>query len=138
MGTTRVCRSSCRGPGLVVVQAGGPMAFVPGMAMGTTLSTTVRAEGTAIIEQPQRGHMVESGAFAHCTVATVEPMYEKPRPFFLRRDFSDENPDSYYSLFALWLSVAVGGLAGDRIRHGSTRMDLQPGRRQIRVPFLSF
>ena len=39
-------------------------------------------------------------------------MYEKPRPFFLRRDFSDENPDSYFFLFAPWLSVAVGGLAG--------------------------
>ena len=75
---------------------------------------------------------------SHCTVATVEPMYEKPRPFFLRRDFSDEHPDSYFSLFAPWLSVAVGGLAAHRIPHGSTRMDLQPGRRQIRVPFLSF
>ena len=45
------------------------------------------------------------------TVATVEPMYEKPRPFFLPRDFSDENPDSYFFLFAPWLSVAVGGRA---------------------------
>ena len=71
------------------------------------------------------------------TVATVEPMYEKPRPLFLRRDFSDEHPDSYFSLFAPWLSVAVGGLAAHRIPHGSTRMDPQGGRRQSWILLMS-
>ena len=56
----------------------------------------------------------------------------------MRRDFSDENPDCYFSLFAPWWKVAVGGLAAHRILHGSMTVDLQPGRRHISVPFLSF
>ena len=48
-------------PGMVVVQAGKPTEFLPGMAMGVALGTVVRARSTQIVEQ-QRGQLVEIGA----------------------------------------------------------------------------
>ena len=57
MDTTRRCRSPV--PGMVVVQAGEPTEFLPGMAMGVALGTVVRARSTQIVEQ-QRGQLVET------------------------------------------------------------------------------
>ena len=49
-------------PGMVVVQAGKPTEFLPGMAMGVALGTVVRARSTQIVEQ-QRGQLVETEKF---------------------------------------------------------------------------